>query len=115
MLLPPLCTQSEYVQYAKDAGLKVHTEPLDISKEVSKTWYVISHKYKHDLTFHVAYRIHYSRDISWSLIQSPALWALAFSHGRDGIAFFQAFRAMRRGYANGTFRYAVMVFQKRGT
>ena len=42
MLLPPLCTQSEYVQYAKDAGLKVHTEPLDISKEVSKTWYVVS-------------------------------------------------------------------------
>lgn len=42
MLLPPLCTQSEYVQYAKDAGLKVHTGPLDISKEVSKTWYVLS-------------------------------------------------------------------------
>lgn len=89
MLLPPLCTQPEYVKYAKDAGLQVHTKPFDISKEVSKTW-----------------------DISWSLIQSPALWALAFSHGRDGIAFFQAFRAMRRGYANGTFRYAVMVFQK---
>ncbi|KAI4235693.1 MAG: hypothetical protein LQ352_008070 [Teloschistes flavicans] len=32
--------------------------------------------------------------------------------GRDGIAFLQAFRAMRRGYANGTFRYAVMIFQK---
>ena len=44
MLLPTLCTQSEYVQYAKDAGLKVHTEPLDISKEVSKTWYVVVHK-----------------------------------------------------------------------
>ena len=42
MLLPPLCTQSDYVQYAKDAGLKIHTEPLDISKEVSKTWYVVS-------------------------------------------------------------------------
>ncbi|KAL8976348.1 MAG: hypothetical protein Q9177_006874, partial [Variospora cf. flavescens] len=52
------------------------------------------------------------RDISWSLIQSPALWAFAFSQGRDGIAFLQAFRAMRRGYANGAFRYAVMVFQK---
>ena len=48
MLLPPLCTQSEYVQYAKDAGLKVHTEPFDISKEVSKTWYVVVHK--RDLT-----------------------------------------------------------------
>ncbi|KAL9009612.1 MAG: hypothetical protein Q9173_005376 [Seirophora scorigena] len=41
-----------------------------------------------------------------------ALWAFAFSQGRDGIAFLQAFRAMKRGYANGAFRYAVMVFQK---
>ena len=112
MLLPPLCTQSEYVQYAKDAGLKVHTEPLDISKEVSKTWYVVSTT-NTNLTS-TADANQYSRDISWSLIQSPALWALAFSHGRDGIAFFQAFRAMRRGYANGTFRYAVMVFEKLG-
>ena len=41
MLLPPLCTQTEYVQYAKDAGLEVYTEPFDISKDVSKTWYVV--------------------------------------------------------------------------
>ena len=41
MLLPPLCTQSEYVQYARDAGLEVYTEPFDISKDVSKTWYVV--------------------------------------------------------------------------
>lgn len=51
-----------------------------------------------------------NRDISWSLIQNPSLWAFALSQGRDGIAFLQAFRAMRRGYANGSFRYAVMVF-----
>lgn len=53
-----------------------------------------------------------SRDISLSLVQSPSLWALAFTQGRDFIAFLKAFRAMKRGYANGTFRYAVMVFQK---
>jgi tocopherol O-methyltransferase len=52
------------------------------------------------------------RDISWSLIQNPALWAFAVAQGRDGLAFMQAFRAMRRGFANGTFRYAVMAFQK---
>ncbi|KAJ4302268.1 hypothetical protein N0V88_002405 [Collariella sp. IMI 366227] len=52
------------------------------------------------------------RDISWSLVQNPSLWAFAFSQGRDGIAFLQAFRAMRRGYANGSFRYAVMAFVK---
>ena len=52
------------------------------------------------------------REISWSLIQTPTLWAFAFAQGRDGIAFLQAFRAMRRGYANGTFRYGVVVFEK---
>ena len=52
------------------------------------------------------------RDISISLVSSPSLWALAFTQGRDFIAFLQAFKAMRRGYANGTFRYAVMAFRK---
>ncbi|KAK0635756.1 S-adenosyl-L-methionine-dependent methyltransferase [Bombardia bombarda] len=89
MLLPPLCTQPEYVQLAKDAGLKVLSAPKDISQEVAKTW-----------------------DISWTLVQKPALWAFAGGQGRDGIAFLQAFRAMRRGYADGSFRYAVMAFEK---
>ncbi|OWO99230.1 tocopherol O-methyltransferase [Marssonina coronariae] len=89
MLLPPLCAQSDYVRLANEAGLKTFAEPFDISKQVSKTW-----------------------DISWTLIQNPALWAFAVAQGRDGLAFMQAFRAMRRGFANGTFRYAVMAFQK---
>ncbi|KAH6627010.1 S-adenosyl-L-methionine-dependent methyltransferase [Chaetomium sp. MPI-SDFR-AT-0129] len=89
MLLPPLCTQQDYVNLATTAGLQVLGGPKDISLDVSKTW-----------------------DISWSLIQNPSLWAFAFSQGRDGIAFLQAFRAMRRGYANGSFRYAVMAFSK---
>ncbi|KAK4204349.1 S-adenosyl-L-methionine-dependent methyltransferase [Triangularia verruculosa] len=89
MLLPPMCTIGGYVQYAKEAGLEVVGGPKDISQEVKKTW-----------------------DISWSLIQNPSLWAFALSQGRDGIAFLQAFRAMRRGYANGSFRYAVMGFVK---
>ncbi|KAH8600064.1 S-adenosyl-L-methionine-dependent methyltransferase [Bisporella sp. PMI_857] len=89
MLLPPLCSQEDYVNLATGAGLSTFSKPFDISTKVSKTW-----------------------DISWSLIQSPALWAFAITQGRDGLAFLQAFRAMRRGFANGTFRYAVMVFQK---
>ncbi|KIW60223.1 hypothetical protein PV05_00458 [Exophiala xenobiotica] len=89
MLLPPLCTQADYVSLAESAGLKVLHQPKDISKDVAKTW-----------------------DISWDLISSPSLWAFAISQGRDGLAFLQAFRAMRRGYANGTFRYAVMAFEK---
>ncbi|KAF4985401.1 hypothetical protein FDECE_16577 [Fusarium decemcellulare] len=89
MLLPPLCTQQGYVDLAKQAGLEIFSEPKDISQEVRKTW-----------------------DITWSLVQNPSLWAFAFTQGRDGIAFLQSFRAMRRGYANGTFRYSVMAFSK---
>ncbi|KAK2017203.1 methyltransferase domain-containing protein [Colletotrichum eremochloae] len=89
MLLPPLCTQQGYIDLAKDAGLSSVAGPKEISKDVSRTW-----------------------DITWSLIQNPSLWAFAFSQGRDGIAFLQSFRAMRRGYANGTFQYAVMAFEK---
>ncbi|KAH8675927.1 S-adenosyl-L-methionine-dependent methyltransferase [Xylariales sp. PMI_506] len=89
MLLPPLCTADDYVNMATKAGFKVFQQPVDISKDVAKTW-----------------------DISWSLVSSPSLWAFAISQGRDGLAFLQAFRAMRKGYANGSFRYAVMVFEK---
>ncbi|KAF5002262.1 hypothetical protein FGRMN_479 [Fusarium graminum] len=89
MLLPPLCTQKQYIDLAKQAGLAAFSEPKDISQEVRKTW-----------------------DITWSLVQNPSLWAFALSQGRDGIAFLQSFRAMRRGYANGSFRYAVMAFKK---
>jgi len=38
MLLPPLCTQPEYVKMATDAGLKVFAGPKDISADVSQTW-----------------------------------------------------------------------------
>jgi tocopherol O-methyltransferase len=40
MLLPPLCTQSDYVNFAKEVGFRVFSDPFDISKEVAKTWYV---------------------------------------------------------------------------
>ncbi|KAI0113747.1 tocopherol O-methyltransferase [Nemania sp. FL0031] len=89
MLLPQLCTVDQYVEMAQEAGLKVRQGPIDISRDVAKTW-----------------------DISWGLVSSPSLGLFAISQGRDGLAFLQAFRAMRRGYANGTFRYAVMCFEK---
>lgn len=104
MLLPPLCSQADYVKLANGAGLQTFAEPFDISKQVSKTWYDYEPSLMHSLTR--------CRDISWTLIQNPALWAFAIAQGRDGLAFMQAFRAMRRGFANGTFRYAVMAFQK---
>ncbi|MCJ1400926.1 hypothetical protein MMC11_004137 [Xylographa trunciseda] len=38
MLLPPLCTASEYVDFAEQAGFSIFSKPFDISNEVSKTW-----------------------------------------------------------------------------
>ena len=38
MLLPPLCSQVDYVRFGEMAGLGVFTEPFDISQKVSKTW-----------------------------------------------------------------------------
>jgi tocopherol O-methyltransferase len=89
MLLPPLCSMADYISLAESAGLKLCGDAKDISAQVSRTW-----------------------DISWQLISNPSLWAFAISQGRDGLAFLQAFRAMRRGFAEGTFRYGVMCFEK---
>jgi len=38
MLLPPLCSQADYVRFAEGAGLKNFAAPFDISDKVSKTW-----------------------------------------------------------------------------
>lgn len=38
MLLPPLCTQLDYVDLAKHAGLQVFGDPKDISADVKATW-----------------------------------------------------------------------------
>ena len=38
MLLPPLCTQSDYTKFAAAAGLEIYGGPKDISRDVSKTW-----------------------------------------------------------------------------
>ncbi|KAI1266253.1 tocopherol O-methyltransferase [Xylariaceae sp. FL1019] len=89
MLLPPICTADQYVEMARQTGFKVRQAPIDISNDVAKTW-----------------------DISWALVSSPSLWLFAISQGRDGLAFLQAFRAMKRGYANKTFQYAIMCFEK---
>lgn len=42
MLLPPLCSQEDYVRLATGAGLTIFAKPFDISSKVSKTWYVIT-------------------------------------------------------------------------
>ncbi|KAJ9102565.1 hypothetical protein QFC21_002966 [Naganishia friedmannii] len=95
MLLPPLETEAGYVKLAQAAGFQPRKDAegrdfMDISKNVARTW-----------------------DISSDLIASPSLWAFAFSQGRDIVSFLKAFNAMRRGFANSTFLYAVMAFEKK--
>ncbi|KAJ9121767.1 hypothetical protein QFC22_002389 [Naganishia vaughanmartiniae] len=95
MLLPPLETEAGYVKLAQAAGFQTRKDAegrdfMDISKNVARTW-----------------------DITSDLIASPSLWAFAFSQGRDIVLFLKAFNAMRRGFANSTFLYAVMAFEKK--
>lgn len=113
MLLPQLCTADQYVEMARNAGLKIRQGPIDISRDVAKTWCVaLAGPFTLSCFPYFSYLLTVIRDISWGLVSSPSLWLFAISQGRDGLAFLQAFRAMQRGYANGTFRYAIMCFEK---
>ena len=38
MLLPPLCTQADYMSFAKAASLVAIADPTDISAQVKQTW-----------------------------------------------------------------------------
>lgn len=138
MLLPPLASAEEYCLWAKEAGFQLVGEVLDISDKVAKTWYVLRIRFYNRCVpptqstphlsralsptlpaFHFTLlsagfkglALTFHRDISLSLL-SPSLFALAFSLGTDVVAFLRAFQAMRRGFANGSFRYAVLVFEK---
>ena len=79
MLLPGLNTQSEYVDYAKQAGLSVFSKPFDISKEVSKTWYVSTASSSRSddmqspsaLTRIGTYRGRWSRNLRYGPLPSP--------------------------------------------
>ena len=46
MLLPRLYTQAEYLHHAEDAGLEVFSPSMDISDQVSKTWYVTNTEFR---------------------------------------------------------------------
>jgi tocopherol O-methyltransferase len=88
MLLPPMKTPSEYVNYAVAVGLR----PIfyeDVSKETARTW-----------------------DICLELIANPALWAMATTMGRDFVAFLHSFLAMKDGFATGAFRFSLLVNEK---
>ncbi|KAH9899094.1 S-adenosyl-L-methionine-dependent methyltransferase [Xylariomycetidae sp. FL2044] len=89
MFCPHLHTVDEYVKMAEEVGLKLFQAPIDISRDVAKTW-----------------------DEFWPVVVKPAVWAYIILHIKDGIGFLRGMRAIQRGYANETFRYAVISFEK---
>lgn len=89
MLLPPLQTVTGYANMLVAAGARpIYVD--DISKDVSRTW-----------------------DICLDLISSASgVWDLAKAMGTDFVDFLHAFRAMRDGFANGAFRFTILIAEK---
>ena len=88
MLLPPISTVTGYCNLMVAAGVR----PIfmdDVSKECAKTW-----------------------DISIGLISNPQTWALAAKMGSDAIAFLHAMTDMKDGFANGSFRFTMLIAEK---
>ena len=88
-MLVSLPTLREYMGYIETHGFRVlYFE--DISARVSRTW-----------------------DITSESIKPRAIWDFATKNGRELISFLHSFSAMRAGFRSGTFRYPVMVLEKR--
>lgn len=83
-MLVSLPTREEYERHLAARGLRLESY-RDISAEVARTW-----------------------DLCLELIRDRALWRVARQRGPDVVAFLGSFRAMRRGFASGAFRYAVL-------
>jgi tocopherol O-methyltransferase len=111
MLLPELSLVQSYISHALAAGFTLMPAPPPSTRLTTFTStdnYTATLQNPIDISPHVAA----TWDISWSLVSSPSLWAYAISQGRDGLSFLQSFRAMRRGYKEGSLRYGVVVFEK---
>jgi len=88
-MLVSLPTFSEYLLHIRNHGFRIlYFE--DISVQVARTW-----------------------DITSEVIKPKAIWSFAMSHGKALVEFLQSFQAMRAGFKSGTFRYPVMVLEKR--
>jgi tocopherol O-methyltransferase len=87
-MLVSLPTREEYERHLAARGLRLESY-RDISAEVARTW-----------------------DLCLELIRDRALWRVARQRGPDVVAFLGSFRAMRRGFASGAFRYAVLHAEK---
>lgn len=88
-MLVRLPTRADYEEHLAAAGL----EPVafeDVSERVARTW-----------------------DLCLEIIADPRLWSTAWRRGPDVVEFLRTFRAMRRGFRSGAFRYGVLAGEKR--
>ncbi len=89
MLVPSMTTLSAYIRFASLHGFEMLSVE-DISSRVAKSW-----------------------DMGKEIIAQPAVWSFALRHGRMFIDFLKAFDLMRKAFAGGSFRYAVLIARKR--
>jgi tocopherol O-methyltransferase len=75
----------EYAEFLVSSGLRiVHRQVL--TPNCAKTW-----------------------ELSLHIIKDRSFWALAAKYGADFVTYLKAFRAMRTGYASGSFVYGLFV------
>jgi tocopherol O-methyltransferase len=87
-MLVELDTMEDYAALLRASGLRVvHNEVLN--KNCSKTW-----------------------DLCLDMLKNRALWRIAAENGAEFVAFLRAFRAMRAGFASGTFVYGLLIARK---
>jgi len=78
----------EYATFLEASGLQlVHRQVLN--PQCAKTW-----------------------DIGADIIKNKSFWAMAFKQGADFVTYLRGFRAMRAGYASGSFVYGLFVAKK---
>jgi tocopherol O-methyltransferase len=87
-MLVELQSMEGYEKLMSVNGLAVQRSH-DVSNNCAKTW-----------------------DVCLDIIKNRALWKLAASHGSEFLDFLTAFKAMRAGFASGSFVYGLMVARK---
>jgi tocopherol O-methyltransferase len=87
-MLVKLHTMENYCQWMRNNGLHIIHRQI-LNKECARTW-----------------------DISLEIIKEKKLWELATRLGPQFLTYLRGFRAMRAGYASGTFVYGLLVARK---
>lgn len=87
-MLVELGTMQMYETWMRSNSLKIVKSEI-LNKNCAKTW-----------------------DLGLNIIKKKSLWKLAATNGAMFVDFLRAFRAMRAGFASGSFVYGLVVAQK---